>query len=101
MVVILLGDLQVLRQGDSCPPCKGRRKLYSLLTRETEIKVAARHVRDGARNISRQHKIVPHLSDLGAPIKQPRELLGLFEQLQVVHIEHLRRLQTSSDLPGK
>lgn len=53
-----------------------------------------RHIRTGARHISRQREIIDRLTELGAPAEQAMELLDLFEVTQELHIAHRERLLT-------
>lgn len=63
-----------------------------MTTPEIEIQIVDRHIRMGARHISRQHEIVARLTELGAPTKQAIELLDIFEVTQALHIAHRDRL---------
>ncbi|PBC06813.1 hypothetical protein [Mesorhizobium sp. WSM3859] len=67
-----------------------------MVTPETLLEILKRHVLLGERHIERQHAIIQHLTELGAPIKQALELLDLFEEMQALHVAHLRRLERAS-----
>ncbi|RVC68046.1 MAG: hypothetical protein EOS81_04640 [Mesorhizobium sp.] len=67
-----------------------------MVTPETPLEMLRRHVLLGERHIERQHAIIQHLSDLGAPTKLALELLDLFEEIQAMHVTHLRRLKRAS-----
>ncbi|CDX62844.1 conserved hypothetical protein [Mesorhizobium plurifarium] len=60
---------------------------------ETPLEKLRRHVLSGERHIERQQAIVQHLTELGAPTKLALELLDLFEEIQTMHVAHLRRLK--------
>ncbi|TIV79731.1 MAG: hypothetical protein E5V93_09040 [Mesorhizobium sp.] len=59
---------------------------------ETQIQMLNRHIRTGARHISRQREIIDRLTELGAPPELAVELLDLFEVMQELHIAHRERL---------
>ena len=67
-----------------------------MVTRETPLEIVRRHVLLGERHIERQQMIVQQLTELGAPIDQALALLDLFEEMQAMHVEHLRRLKRAS-----
>ncbi|RWD69061.1 hypothetical protein [Mesorhizobium sp.] len=67
-----------------------------MITPETPLEMLQRHVLLGERHIERQHAIIQHLTQLGAPIKQALELLDLFQEMQALHVAHLRRLEKAS-----
>lgn len=63
-----------------------------MVSPETELQMLDRHIRTGARHISRQREIIDRLIELGAPAEQAIELLDLFQVTQALHIAHRERL---------
>jgi len=62
--------------------------------REAELAMVKRHVRDGKRCVTRQREIVAHLEKNGHPTESARALLTSFEEVQVLHKQHLARLMS-------
>lgn len=59
---------------------------------ELVLRQSEAHVVLGARHISRQKEIIAELERRGHDTDQARSLLVLFEELQVVHVQHRDRL---------
>ena len=59
---------------------------------ETEIEMVRRHIRDGAIHIARQHQLIALMRVQGLSTVLAEELLAHFEQVMVLHEEHLARL---------
>ena len=59
---------------------------------ETEIEMVRRHIREGAICVARQHEVVALLRAQGKSTELAEELLGQFEQIMVLHEEHLARI---------
>ena len=60
---------------------------------ETELDMALRHVAEGERHIRIQDQIIAHLAVLGAPTELAEQLKRQFEELLVMHKQHLARLE--------
>lgn len=59
---------------------------------ETEVEIGRRHIRDGAIHIARQHQLIALMRVQGLSTVLAEELLAHFEQVMVLHEEHLARL---------
>lgn len=59
---------------------------------ETEIDMVRRHLRDGAIHVARQHQLIAQMRAQGQPTSLAEELLAHFEQIMILHEEHLARL---------
>lgn len=55
--------------------------------------LAERHVREGARHVSRQREIVAQLKGRGHDAASARDLLEQFEALQALHVSDWERLR--------
>lgn len=60
---------------------------------ETELEMVRRHVAEGERHVRLQHEIIEHLRVLGAPIEIAEQLMRQFEELLVMHRQHLAKLE--------
>lgn len=93
-----LGQLMKIKAGARSQAHVARRssprhpRCAQMASSETELEMLNRHIRMGARHISRQREIIDRLTELGAPAQQAIELLELFEVTQALHIAHRERL---------
>lgn len=60
---------------------------------ESELEMARRHVAEGERHVRLQIEIVDHLHALGAPTEVAEQLMTQFEELLVMHRQHLAQLE--------
>ncbi|TIW61027.1 MAG: hypothetical protein E5V49_13125 [Mesorhizobium sp.] len=61
--------------------------------RDALLAVLEQHVLLGERHIARQREIVADFHDRGFRADLAEELLELFEQMQLLHIDHRDRLR--------
>lgn len=66
-----------------------------ILTGETELEMAERHVRLGQQRIERQRQLIEELRLNGCPTSDEERYLELFVDLQGLHEAHLARLKAS------
>jgi hypothetical protein len=59
---------------------------------EKHLAIAERHVRLGASHLKRQRSVIATYDRLGRNTALSRELLAMFEHLQVEHVAHRDRL---------
>jgi hypothetical protein len=59
---------------------------------EKHLAEAERHVRLGLAHLERQRALVDDYETLGRDARLARELLGIFEEMQVGHVSHRDRL---------
>jgi hypothetical protein len=65
------------------------------------LALARKHVADGERHVRRQREIVAELDRGAHDTSQGKDLLRLFEELQVFHVSHRDRLLNElSELPA-
>ena len=55
--------------------------------------MARRHVAEGERHVRVQREILAHLQARGLPTDMAEQLLRQFEELLVMHRDHLTRLE--------
>ena len=60
---------------------------------ETELQMVERHVREGERHLTSQREIIARLRARGRDTSEADRLLTNLEDLQRLHLEHLRPLQ--------
>jgi len=60
---------------------------------ETELEMAARHVREGEINVKRQCELVEKLRIDGHDTKEAEELLAEFEAILAQHKQHLELIR--------
>jgi hypothetical protein len=60
---------------------------------ETELEMVQRHVRQGARCLAGQREMLTYLQKHGYRTELAETLLLSFEDVQVLHQEHLARLE--------
>ena len=64
------------------------------------LALAQKHVADGERHVRRQRELVAELDRDGHDTWQAKDLLRLFEELQVIHVSGRDRLLNElSELP--
>jgi len=56
-----------------------------------EVEMVQEHIRLGATHITRQHRIIEHLRDLGADVELALDVLANLQDSQTLHHVHLRR----------
>jgi uncharacterized protein HemY len=66
---------------------------------ETELQMVQRHVREGAQTVSRQRELVGRFLDHSVEWKRAMDLLELFEDIQLLHEDHLERLYRKAEQP--
>src|SRR5690606_30828471 len=67
--------------------------ISSAMTREEMIAEAERHVRQGESHIFSQQQVILNLVSCGATTALACELLGFFQDMQAVQVDHLKRLR--------
>ena len=60
---------------------------------ETELEMVQRHVREGERHLTLQHKIISWLADHGNSTAEAERLLRSMADMQRMDREHLARLE--------
>ena len=63
---------------------------------ESELEMARRHLAEGERHVRLQDEIIEHLRQLGASTEIAEQLKVQFEELLVMHRQHLERLERPS-----
>lgn len=63
---------------------------------ESELEMVRRHVAEGERHVQSQVEIIAHLQTLGAPTLLAEQLKRQFEELLVMHRQHLAKLEGST-----
>jgi hypothetical protein len=64
-----------------------------MLEAETTIEMVERHVEVGRRIVREQSKLIHVRRREGRDVVEAEQLLGTFEDLQRLHVEHLERLK--------
>jgi len=72
---------------------KTNARYETVLPLETELEMARRHVAEGERHVRLQEQIIAHLQGLGADTTIAQQLKGQFEELLVMHRQHLAKLE--------
>ena len=67
---------------------------------ETDLEMAARHVRQGERNVAQQSALVEELRVDGHDAAQAEELLTEFEAILAQHKAHLALLRSKAKSTG-
>ena len=65
-----------------------------MVTAETKLQMAERHVREGEHHVASQREIVAHLREHGCSTELAERLLGNLEDLLAMHREHLTRIRS-------
>jgi len=69
------------------------------LVLEEILKTARRHVSEGAQLIARQEQLIKEMSARGFDVSGYEKVLGRFEDIQRLHVQHVERLQQDLNEP--
>ncbi|RWE44223.1 hypothetical protein [Mesorhizobium sp.] len=62
------------------------------MSREAILALLEQHVRLGEHHIARQREIIADFRMKGLPVELAETLLGLFEEMQILHLAHRDRV---------
>ena len=65
-----------------------------MVSRESELEMARRHVAEGERHVRVQRDVIAHLRELGASTELAEQLERQFVELLAMHQQHLAKLES-------